>query len=265
MPAAATIGLLALDRTAFPQARPIAGAIAALFATTTFYALVKQPLAIATPAQFIAWGFTERAVITLAFLGGGWLAWRGSLPWLGNTLAGLALFRIIWFDLLVLNPVATAQLVGPAPIANVAVLLPALAALLLMLRPGNWRLVSLALTALATAAAVRQLAHGNLLTGDLGSGENWGYSAAFLLLAIAWLWRGITTGSRTLRSVGLGLLTIVVLKVFLIDVASSGGILRILALLGLGVALIGIGWAYRRVFPSGPTEVAAEAKGAPAA
>ncbi|MGK6318708.1 DUF2339 domain-containing protein [Sphingomonas sp. DT-204] len=249
LPGLAVAGLIAFDRSAFAAGRVAASAIAALFIATAVYALAKQPLAIATPARFIAWGFTERAIITLAFLTAGWLAWRMKLHPLGNVLAGIALLRILWFDLLILDPLHTAQLVGPAPVANAAVLLPAIAAMLLVHRMGVWRMACLALTALAVAAAVRQAAHGSLLTGPTGSGENWGYSAAFLLLAVAWLWRGIATRSHTLRSFGLGLLTLVVLKVFLFDIASSGGLLRIVSLLGLGIALIGIGWAYRRVFP----------------
>ncbi|UIJ45839.1 DUF2339 domain-containing protein [Sphingomonas cannabina] len=250
VPGLAVAGLLVLDRTAFASGRPGAGAVAVLFIAAALYALAKQPLAIATPERFITWGFTERAIITLAFLAAGWLAWRLRRDVLGNLLAGIALLRILWFDLLILDPLHTPQLVGPAPVANAAVLLPAIAAALLVRRMGVWRIACLALTALAVAAAVRQLAHGSLLTGPAGSGENWGYSAAFLLLAIAWLWRGIATRSHTLRSFGLGLLTLVVLKVFLLDIASSGGLLRIVSLLGLGIALIGIGWAYRRVFPS---------------
>jgi len=38
----------------------------------------------------------------------------------------------------------------------------------------------------------------------------------------------------------------VTLKVFLIDAAALTGLLRILSFLALGLALIGIGWAYGR-------------------
>jgi uncharacterized membrane protein len=63
-------------------------------------------------------------------------------------------------------------------------------------------------------------------------------------------------GSRLLRISGLALLTAVTFKVFLIDAASLTGVLRILSFLGLGIALIGIGWAYGRVMgtaKTGPT------------
>ena len=68
-----------------------------------------------------------------------------------------------------------------------------------------------------------------------------------MLLAIAWLTLGLRRRDRLLRVAALVLLTLVTVKVFLIDVAALGGLLRILSLMGLGVALIGIGWAYNRI------------------
>jgi uncharacterized membrane protein len=88
--------------------------------------------------------------------------------------------------------------------------------------------------------------HGDILTGGIGRTENWLYSAALLGLALVWLTHGIRKGLGDLRIVGLGLLFVVTLKVFLIDAAVLEGILRILSFLGLGVALIAIGWAYGR-------------------
>ena len=94
---------------------------------------------------------------------------------------------------------------------------------------------------------MRQVTHGTLLTGGIGRTENWLYSAAFLGLALVWLGHGIRAGLADLRIAGLALLTAVTLKVFLIDAAALEGILRILSFLGLGFALIGIGWAYGRM------------------
>ena len=77
-------------------------------------------------------------------------------------------------------------------------------------------------------------------------------AAALLLLALAWLAFGIRSGARDLRLAGLALLTMVTLKVFLIDAAALGGLLRILSFLGLGIALIGIGWVYNRFLAGRP-------------
>ena len=249
IPAIATFGLLTLP-TSFGRHRAPVTAVAAALALAAAYVLAKQPLAIATPERFTALGFIERAAITLAILAAGWaLARRAAYHRIGTALVVLALLRILWLDLAVLNPVQVAQAVGAIPVLNAAVLLPALTALALITLPAKrpWRPLALVFAALAAAAAVRQIAHGTILTGPIEGNETWGYSAAFLALAVAWLWRGIATTSRTLRIAGLALLTLVTLKVFLLDIAALGGVLRILSFLGLGLALIGIGWAYGRV------------------
>ena len=253
-PAAAAAALLALPRAYGTLRRPVAIALG-ITATAIAYALLKQPLAIATDARFTAFGFAERAAITLAFLVAGWaLAKRTRFMATGQALAAVAVARFVWFDLLLLNPVSVAQQVGTLPLANLAVLLPAAIAVLCFTLAATrpWRIVALLATAAAVAAAVRQIAHGTILTGEVGTGETWGYSAMFLLLAVAWLWRGLMTGARDLRVAGLAVLTLVTLKVFLIDVAALGGVLRILSFLGLGLALIGIGWAYGRIVARTP-------------
>ena len=249
VPALAGGALLALPGSFGTTRRPVAIVVAAL-TTLAVYVVAKQPLAIATPRAFVDNGFIERAAITLLFVGAGWLlARRAALEPIGAALVALAVARVAWFDLLFLSPVAHPQSVGSIPVANAAVILPALLASALLTMPPRraWRPIALVATMVAVAAAVRQITHGALLTGPMTTSENWGYSAAFLTLACAWLWRGIATQSRTLRIAGLALLTGVTLKVFLIDVAALGGLLRIVSFMGLGVALIGIGWAYGRV------------------
>ena len=206
---------------------------------------MKQPLAIASPDSFVGWGFVERAVISLAALGAG-RALANRAPRAARTLAIAALARIVWFDLLLLSPVFAAQAVGPIPLLNAAVMLPAAAAAVLWTwGERRWRIPALALMLVAALAAVRQAAHGSILTGPVGTGENWGYSAAMLALGLVWLWRGLIGGARDLRFAGLGLAMIVALKVFTIDIALDG-ILRVVSFLGIGVTLIAISWAYTR-------------------
>jgi uncharacterized membrane protein len=231
--------------------------------------IAKQPASIETSADFIRLGFAERAIFTHALFAGGWLAlaqgskrpdWK-ALPIIGWVLVAVALFRLVWFDLLLLNPVFVAQAVGPVPIANLATAHMALVAIWLWLlarfAPDEtaWKggkaslhILSLGAMIIATLATVRQAIQGSILSGGfIDTGENYLYSAALLALAIAWLARGMMAGSRLLRLGGLALLTLVTLKVFLIDAASLTGVLRILSFLGLGIALIGIGWAYGRL------------------
>lgn len=227
--------------------------------------IAKQPAAIQSPSDFIRLGFAERAIFTQSLLALGWLAlsqapkrpeWP-TLRMIGWVLAAVAVFRVVWFDLILLNPVMQTQMVGPVPVANLATGHMALVAVWLWLF-GNFagdpkqqlalRLISLGSMILTVLAFVRQAMQGSILSGgNLGTGENYLYSVGLLALAIAWLVRGMIAGSRLLRMAGLALLTAVTVKVFLIDAAALTGVLRILSFLGLGIALIGIGWAYGRV------------------
>ncbi|MBN2972951.1 DUF2339 domain-containing protein [Roseomonas aeriglobus] len=245
LPVLVAAALFRLPAVYAPHRATVAAALAVV-ATFVLYSLAKQPLAIADASDFARLGFHERAAITLAIAAAG-VAVRLKTPLqrTGATLVVLAIGRFVWFDLFLLSPLHTPQSVGAIPLLNTAVLLPALLAF--AARMMAWRKTMLALTLVAVVAAVRQATHGALLTGPLGSGENWLYSAALLGLAIVWLWRGLATHDRTTRIAALGLLTAATVKVFLIDVAALGGLLRILSFLGLGLALIGIGWTYNRV------------------
>lgn len=252
LPVAAALAFL-VDPRAFGRARPAAAILAGTGAVLLLYTLAKQPLAIATPERFLAWGFVERAVLTQAALAAGWALLRaGRLPMLGKTLLVLGLARLLWFDLLLLNPAITAQVAGPLFAGHLA-----LAAFWCWTLP-RLRIPAALLSIAAGLALVRWLAHGTLLTGAIGSLENGGYSAVLLALALAWLWRGIAAGRHDLRLAGLGLLTLTTFKVFLVDAAALDGLLRILSFLGLGVALIAIGWAYSR-FLARPAPAPAEA------
>ncbi len=260
MPAALLLAAAWWRDALFAPARRAVLTAATLVAILGVYVLLKQPLAIATLPRFVALGFVERAILTDIALLAGWALWQRQPP-IARALIALGLARIVWYDLLGLNPVWIAQAVGPLPIANAAVLHLALAATILWRLPGLPRRawIAAALTLCAVLGLIRQATHGTLLTGPLGTGENWGYSAAMLALAIVWLWRGVARGSADLRRFGLTLLTLTTLKVFLIDAAALGGVWRILSFLGLGVALIAIGWGYRRFLtatgnapPAGP-------------
>ncbi len=234
--------------------------------------LAKQPAAIQSPSDFIRLGFAERAIFTHGLFALGWLAlsqapkrpeWL-ALRIIGWLLVATALFRVVWFDLILLNPALVAQSVGHVPVANLATGHMALVASWLWLF-GNFagdmrqqlalRLISLGAMIVAVLVTVRQAMQGSILSGGfIGTGENYLYSVGLLALAIAWLTRGMMAGSRLLRMAGLALLTAVTLKVFLIDAAALTGVLRILSFLGLGIALIGIGWAYGRVMGTAKTQ-----------
>jgi uncharacterized membrane protein len=258
LPAALIAGALVYRPMPAPAWRQRAIAVVATIAVVTLYALAKQPLAIAEGARFTALGMAERVGITQALLAGGWLIGsRQSALSRGLTIVGLA--RFVWFDLLILNPAIVPQSVGTMPLLNLATLDAALVAVWLWRWRGTraGRATVLGAVMLAVGASVRQAVHGSILTGGIDRTENWLYSAAFLVLAIVWLGWGLRNRVAEMRVAGLALLTAVTLKVFLIDAAALEGVLRILSFMGLGFALIGIGWAYRRLIVAEP---AAEAQ-----
>jgi uncharacterized membrane protein len=259
LPVAALLALL-LDSRQLGRVRRAAGTAAITLGILLLYALAKQLLVIGTLPRFAALGFVERALLTQACLAAGWLLLRrGRFPSLAGVLLTLGLCRLVWFDLVVLNPVIEPQQVGGIPLLNAAALHLGLAAFWLWtVAPTRaTRAGAAALTIVALLAAVRQATHGSFLTGPIGTLENTGYSAVLLGLALFWLWRGISAGERDLRLYGLALLTLVTFKVFLIDAAALEGVLRILSFLALGVALIGIGWAYNRFLGRGVGELPA--------
>lgn len=243
------------------------------------YLMLKQPLAIGPMQDFVRYGFAERIVFTNLLALVGWLLlWRNwseniaeSLRSIGIIFAGLALFRFVYFDIFLLSPTAMKQLLGGAPIANLGTLHYAGAALWLWLfarlepsatvMPRATRALEISSLVAAIAAVmitVRQLVHGSdIATPPFTSAETYLYSAGLLVLAIAWLSRGIQTTNPVLRIAGLLLMTAVTFKVFIFDAAQLDGILRILSFLGLGIALIGIGWIHRKVMKSGEPETAA--------
>ena len=77
--------------------------------------------------------------------------------------------------------------------------------------------------------------------------ELYTYSIVWLLFGVALLALGFVRGTAALRHAGMALVCIVVAKVFLIDMAGLQGLLRVFSFLGLGAALVGLGYAYRRL------------------
>ncbi|HEX6375728.1 MAG TPA: DUF2339 domain-containing protein [Allosphingosinicella sp.] len=251
----------------FPALRAFPLALAALFAGATAYLLFKQVFGLSSDEDFVARGLAERTLLNQALFAAGWLICSGRVPipgldermrWLAGTLlTALAAARLLWFDMLIHNPVWVEQNVGAWPLLNLIAPAYLLSAYWLYrarrgadgdLRSGAWLILSLASLVLGVMLAVRQLFQGPLLNGPgVPSAESYGYSLAGLLLSIALLLAGIRLPDKALRLAGLVLLTATTVKVFLIDAGALEGVLRILSFLGLGIALIGIGKLYTRV------------------
>jgi uncharacterized membrane protein len=84
---------------------------------------------------------------------------------------------------------------------------------------------------------------------NFSDAEWYSYSAIWLVFAAIALAIGLIRRDEWLRRVALGGIGLVVAKVFLSDMAELEGVLRALSFLGLGAALVGIGYAYRRLRP----------------
>jgi uncharacterized membrane protein len=96
---------------------------------------------------------------------------------------------------------------------------------------------------------VRQAFHPDqmsVIDGSIEDAELWAWSGAWLLYGIALMVTGIRGNERLLRLAALGVVGLVCLKVFLIDMADLTGLWRVLSFLGLGLALIGLGVVHRR-------------------
>lgn len=81
--------------------------------------------------------------------------------------------------------------------------------------------------------------------------EMWTYSAVWLVFGAMLLLLGIAIRSQPARMASAAVIFLTVVKVFLYDLASVGGVWRALSFIGLGLVLVGIGWLYQRLlFPT---------------
>jgi len=246
------------------RARWVLPAFVGLFAIAALYVWFKQAFGLAEGGDFVARGLIERTIITQALFAAGWLLGGGivRVPLIapgrarlaGTVLTALAAARLIWFDLVLFNPVWQDQWVGPLPVLNLILPEYLLSAFWLYAarrraeaatRSGFWLAAFLAALIAGVALLVRQAFHGAILTGEeMPIAETYGYSLAGLAVAIGLILAGMRLPDKALRLAGLLLLTATIVKVFLVDASELKGVLRILSFLGLGVALIGIGRLY---------------------
>jgi uncharacterized membrane protein len=194
---------------------------------------------------------------------------RPVLVWGGIILFILATAQVVVWQALLANPLFTRQPVGRLPIFDVPTLAFALPGLLYAGFAG-WRLGPIELQRSARILAVglaflwltleiRHAFRGQALTCCAsGEAEWYAYSAGWLAFAGIGLAVGLVWRKDWLRRAALAGVGLVVAKVFLFDMAALGGALRALSFLGLGGALVGIGWAYRRLRPLGRRPLAAE-------
>jgi len=110
-----------------------------------------------------------------------------------------------------------------------------------------YQIAAMGLAFIWSTFLVQDFFGGNRLIDGAGDAEMYTYSVVWLLLAIAYQSIGLLREIQTLHVGSLLLLLITVGKVFLMDAAHLVGMYRVLSFLGLGVALIGIGYFYNKV------------------
>jgi len=92
-----------------------------------------------------------------------------------------------------------------------------------------------------------------LALGPVTNGEQYAYSAVTLAYGVVLLLAGIVSRSQVIRFASAAVVLVATGKVFLIDLAGLSGPFRALSFIGLGLALVGIGWLYQRLlFPRSP-------------
>ncbi len=232
--------------------------------------------------------FLERGVITnvlfiygLACLVAGRLFGRIAFFQCGALLAAVALFRIVYFDLITRNPLwFGGEVAGTSPLdaLTVTFALPILwswlasAEIARQARDG-WLLtlakagrgLPLIFAFAWISLEIRKLYHGAVLNGATTTdAEFYSYSAAWLVFALALLFYGTLKGSQLLRYASLAVILVTVSKVFLLDAGSLTGLYRVFSFLGLGLSLLAISYFYGRfVFGGRSGDADAEAATAP--
>lgn len=182
---------------------------------------------------------------------------RPVLRWGGRLLLGMAtVFSLLWQlagllfgvrvgDIVFFNALLVAQAVPAVVYATIASLVPH--------RPALRRIARVLAAGFAFAwvtLEIRHVFHDRVqLFGGSTELEWYVYSVAWLVFAGAALAAGLIRGDDWVRRAGLIGVGLVVGKVFLSDMAELSGVLRALSFIGLGGALVGLGYAYRRMRP----------------
>ncbi len=232
------------------------------------------------PADTLA----ERSLFSLVLLSGALVFQRldhlshSPVLRVGSLIAGATGFAAITtLHLFILNPFLTGENIGDGLVFNLlltAYLLPAIICAAIALgiggrylgaspRPVWYRVfaggLSGALLFFWITLEVRAFFHGGHLSlGATGETELYSYSAAWLAFGVIVLLLGFKRNSRILRLASAVFVFAAVVKVFLFDMNGLDGPLRALSFIGLGAALIGIGYLYQRLLARRSTSAGAD-------
>ncbi|MBN8981339.1 MAG: DUF2339 domain-containing protein, partial [Rhizobiales bacterium] len=109
---------------------------------------------------------------------------------------------------------------------------------------------------------IRRLYQGtNLSHGGTSDAEQYTYSVVWLTFGVLLLVAGLAMPSQRARLASAVMITLTVLKVFIIDMSALTGAYRAFSFIGLGLVLMAIGWLYQRVlFRQKPSSADGDAK-----
>jgi uncharacterized membrane protein len=185
---------------------------------------------------------------------------RPVLQWGGIALFALGSMQAVLWEAIIANPLATGAPVGRLLVLDalsVAYAIPALLyAGIAVSRLGppalQWTARGLAIgfALLWLTLETRHAFQGEVLAwGRISDAEWYAYSTVWLAFAGIILAISLYGRNEWLRRAALAGIGLVAAKVFLSDMAALEGVLRALSFLGLGGALMAIGYAYRRLRP----------------
>lgn len=256
-----------MRRSADIRLRSVLEALASLFTLLTLGVLVRHAMNGGVLDSSVP-TLSEQAIYTLLTIGASATLMALDLrqPSIvfrtGSMAVGyVSMLSVLSAHFIGLNPYFTGEPTGTIPFFNLlflAYLLPGLAygaaAHYARARRPLHYVMALALTGSAllfgyVTLSVRRLYHGADISHWKGflQPELYTYSAVWLALAAVLLVIGYRLRAKSLRLASAGLMLVVVLKVFLIDMANLEGLFRVLSFVGLGVVLIGIGRFYQTI------------------
>jgi uncharacterized membrane protein len=95
---------------------------------------------------------------------------------------------------------------------------------------------------------IKHLWQGDIrLYQSMQSAELYTYSVVWLLIAMVAILGGARFNGSTIYKAGMGLLGLVIAKLFLVDMSDLDGLLRVASFMGLGLSLLGISYLHQRM------------------
>lgn len=215
--------------------------------------------------NLVAANFLDRGIASnVLFLSGCLCFWIGknytrqAITLSGSVIYYMTIFRIIYFDFIVYNPLFSKQAVGSLPIINALLItygLP-IAWILSAIRKfkdknnlsSNYIYSFILLLAFALISLnIRQLFHGNYLSGnETSNAEVYSYSLAWLMFGIMLLFFGTIKKDKMVRIASLVIMILTIGKVFIFDASALEGLFRVFSFFGLGLSLLGLSWFYTK-------------------